>query len=108
MTVKGTLSRGILTLRLSGEIDESCALRLRAEIDRMIGESPANAVVFDMSGVRFMDSTGIGLLLGRYKKHRDAGISFYIMNPCPLCEKLFALSGIYRVITKIGSLADVQ
>ena len=59
--------RGGLTVRLSGELDHSEATRLRAEIDALIRETGAKRLILDLNGLDFMDSSGIGLIIGRYK-----------------------------------------
>lgn len=89
---------------LSGEIDESSAPALRRQMDEALSGGGFREVVFDMSAVSFMDSTGIGLLLGRYKHFR--GIPMRIMNPNPVCDKIFVLSGIYQVMPKTGSVRE--
>ena len=63
----------ILTARLDGEIDHHHVLFLRAALDRVIEDSNASSLVFDLSKVDFMDSSGIGLLIGRYKRMRARG-----------------------------------
>ena len=61
----------------------------------------APSVVFNMKGVTFMDSTGIGVLLGRYKKLKNMRIAAYIENPSFSADKVFSISGIYNLIPKI-------
>jgi stage II sporulation protein AA (anti-sigma F factor antagonist) len=45
-----------------------------------------------------MDSTGIGLLIGRYKNLKPKGISFYVQNPNPTIDKIFRISGLYGIM----------
>ncbi len=108
MVIKSGVNQGALVIQLSGELDDNHAGKIRAQIDGAIEGSPARAVVFDMSKISFMDSTGIGIILGRYKRLRGTGRTIYIMNPNLPCDKLFTLSGIYNVIQKIGSLNEVR
>ena len=56
-----------LTLRISEEIDESTTEKLRRKIDNEITRFLPRKVIFDFSNVAFMDSAGIGMIIGRYK-----------------------------------------
>ncbi len=92
-----------LYLRLLGEVDEHNAAMLRREADRLC-ERYAPSVqraVLDLSEVSFMDSTGIGFLMGRYKKLSRFGISTYVTNPNPQAERILQMSGIYTLIPKL-------
>ena len=53
---------GILLVRLSGELDHHCAAAIREELDALIDRSDARRLVFDLSGLTFMDSSGIGMM----------------------------------------------
>ncbi len=101
MTVTGYLRDKILYINLSGEMDEYTAQEARAKCDRLI-EDNANAkkVVINLSEVAFMDSTGIGFLIGRYKKASRLAVPLYIENPNFAADKILNLSGIYSLIPK--------
>lgn len=71
MQVVGKACGDTLYIFLSGELDEYSAPAARAAADEAIERNIAcERVVFDLSGVKFMDSSGIGFLIGRYKKLR--------------------------------------
>ena len=57
-------------------------------------------VVFDLSGVTFMDSTGIGLLIGRYKKLKQFSIPTYIQGASVSTEKVIEIAGLYKIMPK--------
>ena len=57
----------MLLLKLTGELDHHNAEKIRKKLDKEIISNGAQTVVFDLSGLTFMDSSGIGVLLGRYK-----------------------------------------
>ena len=57
-------------------------------------------VVFDLSGLKFMDSTGIGMLIGRYKKLKQFDISVYITGANVAIEKILQLCGLYTIMPK--------
>ena len=62
-----------LVVRLSGDLDHSAATRLRGELDGLIEGTGAKKLVLDVSDVPFMDSSGIGLVIGRYKRMSRRG-----------------------------------
>ena len=61
----------------------------------------AKKLILDFSGVSFMDSTGIGMLLGRYNKFAKNDINIYIKNPTSYINRIFAMTGIYQIIPKV-------
>ena len=101
MTVTGTLRGKILYINLSGEMDECSAAGARAKCDKLIEENVnAAKVIINLSEVAFMDSTGIGFLIGRYKKANKLSVPLYIENPNFAADKILNLSGIYTLIPK--------
>lgn len=101
MTVTGYTKNRILYITLSGEMDECSALGARTQCDKLI-EDNINAckIVIDLSDVAFMDSTGIGFLIGRYKKASRLAMPLYIAKPNFAADKILNLSGIYSLIPK--------
>ena len=91
-----------LYIYLTGELDESTVSRAREEADDLIDDGAGcSRAVFNLAGVRFMDSTGIGFLIGRYKKLQKYGMGMYLENPNPDADKILTLSGIYSLMPKI-------
>ena len=69
MNVTGYLREKILYINLSGEMDEYSAQSARVKCDKLIEENASvRKIIINLSEVAFMDSTGIGFLIGRYKK----------------------------------------
>ena len=95
-----------LTARLDGEIDHHHVLFLRAAMDRVLNDSRAATLVFDLSKVDFMDSSGIGLLIGRYKRMLSRGGQTYISASNPQVDRLLHLSGIDSLISRINVPAE--
>lgn len=93
---------GDLIVSLNGELDECSAVNAKNILDKIISDnSSSKKVVFDLKGLSFMDSTGIGLLIGRYKKLKTLYIPSYISNACVAVEKVIELSGLYGIMPKI-------
>ena len=94
---------GILYLRMQGEVDEHGVAALRREADKRIDYHVlrCNKVIFDVKGISFMDSTGIGFLIGRYKRIARYGVPVYITGSTPVTDKILTMSGIYTLMPKI-------
>ena len=101
MTVTGYTRERILYINLSGEMDECSAQDARAKCDKLIEENlNAKKIIINLSEVAFMDYTGIGFLIGRYKKASKLAMPMYIENPNFAADKILNLSGIYSLIPK--------
>lgn len=102
MDVKYKKNGRSLTVYVYGELDECSASNAKNILDSLILDNPnSNKVVFDLSGVSFMDSTGIGLLIGRYKKLKERSIPSYIKGASFSTEKVIELAGLYSIMPKI-------
>lgn len=103
MDIKYLNSEGSICAELSGELDEYSAEYVRISLDDLLNKSlPAKKLILDFSGVSFMDSTGIGMLLGRYNKFSKQDINIYIKNPTSYVNRIFEMTGIYQIIPKIS------
>ena len=98
MEVDKTTSRFGITLSLRGELDHHAALTVRELIRDAVDEELPGRLVLDLSGVSFMDSSGLGLILGRYTKAVELGIVFKVVNPTPQIRKILDLAGTERLI----------
>ncbi len=85
------------TLSPTGFIDEYTANDFREKLNELI-DSGVRTVELDMAGVDFMDSTGIGVLLSRYKIMKSKGITMQLSHCNRQVDKLFRLTGIYSII----------
>lgn len=90
-----------LTVLLNGEIDHHRAEKLRSELDRIIEVSRPGKLILDFTGVTMMDSSGVGLLIGRYKKLRDLGGKLCVRKVNKRINLIFEVSGLYQVIEKV-------
>ena len=98
MIIKATHSDGALLLSLNGELDHHAAKGAIPEISEYIEVNlPAN-LILDFQSVRFMDSSGIALVIGAYKKITLTGGSFAVVNVSPQAYKVFAAAEICKLI----------
>jgi stage II sporulation protein AA (anti-sigma F factor antagonist) len=86
-----------LTAYLSGEIDHHRAKELREQIDLAVREQLPPVVVLDFRRVTFMDSSGIGLIMGRARLMEEYGGVLEIHNPSPQIRKVLRISGADRL-----------
>lgn len=86
-----------LTVKIIGEIDHHGATLIRQEIDDMIIKTYPKRVTMDFSRVSFMDSSGIGLVLARYKLCSDFGIHLYVSGVDSSTGKILSLAGIKTI-----------
>ena len=101
MEIKYTKSLEKLTIFLYGEIDEYSAPSAKQILDKVLNNNlNTKKVLFDLSGLSFMDSTGIGLLIGRYKKLKQNNIDSYITGASLATEKVIQLAGLYSIMPK--------
>lgn len=99
--VIGNEINGTMYVSLSGELDDRTAPEMRRQLDEIIDKARFFKIVFDLSRLDFMDSTGIGVLLGRYKKLEGRRVSAFIAKPDKSVDKVLALSGIYKLMPKL-------
>lgn len=101
MNIKYKKVANDLTVYVYGELDEFSASQTKAILDKILYDNiNSNKVVFDLSGLTFMDSTGIGLLIGRYKKLKQLNIPSYISGATMGTEKVIELAGLYNIMPK--------
>lgn len=102
MKIKYNLDKNTLFIYLIGELDECTASKVKSAVDNLIENvNGVIKVVFNLSELSFMDSTGIGMLIGRYKKLKARSISVFIESPTLAIEKVLQVSGLYRIMPKI-------
>ena len=88
-----------LKIKLRGEIDHHSAVAIRTSIDDMIKRRLPNQLVVDMSAVDFMDSSGLGLIMGRYALMKELGGNSIVLDPSPRIQKIMSLAGMERILT---------
>lgn len=92
--VKGS----ILTIKIPEELDHHSAQVIREESDRILEDQRIRQIIFDFRDTRFMDSSGIGMIMGRYRSMGQMGGSVQAVHVRERVAKILQLSGIHRVI----------
>ena len=88
----------LLILKVTEEIDHHTTEKIRRKMDNEITRYMPRKVLFDFNEVSFMDSAGIGLLMGRYKLVSMLGGQVEVSNITPSVRRIFEMSGIQKVI----------
>ena len=96
--LKSIMSGRTLTVFLEGDIDHHSAREIRSRIDTKVYIQRPDELILDLSRVCFMDSAGLGLILGRYTKAVELGIRFKVANPTPEIRRILDLAGTERLI----------
>ena len=91
----------LLILRINEEIDDCKVQEIRRKADNEIQRYMPKRVVFDFDKVTFMDSAGIGLIIGRYKFVNLIGGKLEMTNLTKSIKKIFEMSGILRLIPEV-------
>jgi stage II sporulation protein AA (anti-sigma F factor antagonist) len=88
----------VLIVNMLGELDHHSAESARIKIDNKIDELGINNLIFDFSSVNFMDSSGIGVVIGRFKKVKEFGGKVAVVNLKPSIKRVFELGGLFKII----------
>ncbi len=94
MYVQTVMAEGDLTAMLIGDIDHHSAREMRKEIDALVEKHHPHLLRLDFSAVQFMDSSGIGLIMGRYRLMTLVGGRVLVCNIPSHLKRLIDLSGV--------------
>lgn len=81
----------------SGELDEYVSAAAKQTMEAIIYSNSFKTLILDLKELNFMDSTGIGVLIGRYKQLKSRNISTYTINVGENVDKIFRMSGLYDI-----------
>lgn len=97
-----------MIVRLDGELDHCCAQSVRRQLDGLIQQPATRSLILDFTHLSFMDSSGIGVLLGRYRLLRDKGGTMAVMHMNEHVARIFRMSGMDRVIMNLDQLQEAR
>ena len=89
---------GRLLVRLPRELDHHVATEIREEADRYLEAGALSEIVFDFSETEFMDSSGIGVIIGRSRKMKFLDGELVVCGVTPRIERIFEASGLYKIV----------
>ena len=91
----------LLVFKITDEIDDCSVQKIRRKADYEIERYMPKKVIFDFNSVTFMDSAGIGMIIGRYKFANMIGAKLGVANLTQSVQKIFEMSGILRLIPDV-------
>lgn len=106
MNLKFSNEKNNLIMSISGEIDHRYAIRIRNEADKKIVTYPSMDFIIDLTDVTFMDSSGIGVIIGRYKLVTSFGSAVKIVSSNDTLGKILEMSGIKKIIPVFPELSE--
>lgn len=94
--------KDILYIRLPREFDHFTSRNMKVDTEALIEAAGITRIVFDFAGTEFMDSTGIGILLGRYKRMKSVGGTVYICHISQRIRKMLEVAGIMGLTVELA------
>lgn len=98
MNVGFDLTNNKLIIRIDGDIDHHTCEEIRTKIDNEIMRRNPKSIIFDMKNVNFMDSSGIGVIIGRYKQIMTSGGMAAMINVKPQIMRVYDICGLKKII----------
>lgn len=94
-----------LVVHVRGEIDHHSAVAVRTGIDEKLSSERPKKVMLELSGVDFMDSSGLGLIMGRYALIKKYGGTLAVLDPSAAVVKIIKLAGMERMVSILRTKA---
>lgn len=88
----------VLLVRLDGELDHHTAEELRSKLNDKLEQHSIVHIVMNLEALSFMDSSGLGVILGRYKQIKSQGGQMVVCSISPTIKRLFEMSGMFKII----------
>ncbi|BDG31489.1 anti-sigma F factor antagonist [Parageobacillus thermoglucosidasius] len=92
------VKQDVLIIRLSGELDHHTAEELREKVTDVLESASIRHIVLNLEHLTFMDSSGLGVILGRYKQIKKLGGEMIVCSISPTVKRLFDMSGLFKII----------
>ncbi|WP_082233936.1 anti-sigma F factor antagonist [Halobacillus massiliensis] len=103
LSVEFITKESILLVRLEGELDHHEATNLREEWQAQLAQNEVDHVIVNLEKLNFMDSSGLGVMLGRYKEIQAADGEMMICSVSPDVKRLFDLSGMFKIVRLVDN-----
>ncbi|MGE8204394.1 anti-sigma F factor antagonist [Heyndrickxia sp. NPDC080065] len=98
LTIDLEVKKDVLCIRLKGELDHHSAESLRKSASQAIEKFQINHLVLNLGQLSFMDSSGLGVVLGRYKQIKQKNGEMIVCAISPAVKRLFEMSGLFKII----------
>ncbi len=98
MKLRTNMAGNTLVVRVSGELDLVVVDEFRVKVDRKLDEHPVRNLVINLQNVRFIDSSGLGAILGRYKRIAAGGGKVAMVGAAPQVKRILELSGLLKIM----------
>ncbi len=96
----------VLCVRLEGELDHHTALELREKVDSALETEGLTHILLNLKELSFMDSSGLGVILGRYKYVKTLGGEMVVCSISPHIKRLFEMSGMFKIVKLASNEMD--
>lgn len=92
------VKESVLCIRLTGELDHHTAETLKQKVTQSLEKDDIRHIVLNLEDLSFMDSSGLGVILGRYKQIKQIGGEMVVCAISPAVKRLFDMSGLFKII----------
>lgn len=106
MQIEFEMTDDILIADLDGELDHHSSAVIREEIDKTVDAFHSKHLIFNFEKVTFMDSSGIGVIMGRYNKISKLGGRLVITGCSEYIDRILDMAGIYTIATRLKTVAE--
>lgn len=102
---KCSYCKNVYIIEITGDIDHYTSEKIKREIF-MNTSKYVRQMIIDLSNVQFMDSSGIGLILGRYREVKGRGGKIALTGIKDNMERIFNMSGLYKIVSRFNTIDD--
>ncbi|ACL69457.1 anti-sigma F factor antagonist [Halothermothrix orenii] len=106
MHITTEIDRNCLIVRLSGELDMHSVPEFKDKTIKLMENNNLKHLILNLKGVKFIDSSGVGAILGRYRDLKDKGGKVMLVSLKPQVEKIFELSGMLKIMSVFNNEED--
>jgi len=106
MQIHFTTKERNLIVTIEGEVDHHTSVEIREKVDREFQKRRARNIIFDFTNIQFMDSSGIGVLMGRYRNVMILGGDIALYGVGDQVDRVLSISGIYKIMKNYDSMDE--
>lgn len=106
MQIEFEMTDDILIANLDGELDHHTSAVIREEIDKTVDAFHSRHLIFNFEKVTFMDSSGIGVIMGRYNKILQLGGRLVVTGCNEYIDRILDMAGIYTIAGRVNTVAE--